>query len=317
MRSPFRITLLVAGLLVALTSSPTRAVAQASDAEAKDEYDRGYRALQAGQYEAAVLHYQRSYELVPRPRTLFNLALAEERLGRREDAARHLAQFIEQAEPRDAEFVAQAKAELETLATSAAAPPPPVVEPVAPPPPPPPPPSPLASAAGRCEPARGLVRVRSSEPGASVTIDGVVIGVTVDRGDGAMLRYPIAAGEHEIVIERDGGAAWRQRVAAGDGEVLEIGVELDRGGGARGARWGLTGLGVASLASGGVLGVLALRDAASSDLDRHPRGKTRALITDALFLVGGAAIYGASRLAPTTPPPRVIVRRAALAEDTP
>lgn len=101
--------LLPAAALLALLAPSRPAPAQdRREAEAKREYRLGWSALQAGDYAEAYEHYKRSYELSPRPRTLFNLAVTEEKLGRFEDAMRHYAEFVAQAEPRDAEFKAQA-----------------------------------------------------------------------------------------------------------------------------------------------------------------------------------------------------------------
>ncbi len=285
---------------------PAAAVAQDDDlARAKQQYQLGYQALQGGRYQVALEHYQRSFELAPRPRTLFNIAVAEEKLGRVDDAIRHYTEFLDVAEERDQEFVGRARRKIEELSRDRAraredevgsssvagkttAPP---IE-VAPP---------LVGA--RCPAgASGTLRVRSNLAGAMVSVDGLVVGTTSlahrDAGSGAAIEHRLAAGEHEVLVERAGSPPWHRRVYAAPGETVGVAVEYSapRSGRARALGWGLAGLGAVGVVTGGTLGVLALRDVASPDLDRHDRGKTRALATDLLIVGSAAALYGAWRL---------------------
>jgi len=304
---PF-ILLAVAVAAAALVARPPGAAAQPAGAdEARQQYEQGYQALQAGQYQAALDHYQRSYQLVARPRTLFNIAVCEEKLGRLADAVGHYKKFLEVAEARDAKFTQDAREKIAALSRQlpAAA----ATEPKPPPPPPvevkpPPPPKPRAvrphAASERClaDPA-GTLRVQSNLSGATVSVDGLVVGATADAsGDGAALRYPLTPGDHDVVVERPGAAPWRERVHAAPGETIGVDVAFRpaRSTGRKVLTWGLAGLGVVGGATAGTLGVLALRDVASPDLDRHARGKTRAWMTDALLVVSAGALYGAWRL---------------------
>jgi hypothetical protein len=84
-------------------------------AAAEREFQAGYRALQAGDCETALVHYQRSYELAPRPRTMFNLAVCQEQLGQGGLAWRSYQEFLRIAEARDAEIAARARTRLATL----------------------------------------------------------------------------------------------------------------------------------------------------------------------------------------------------------
>lgn len=90
--------------------------ASAQDAElAKSEYQLGYTALKAKQYGQALGHYQRSYAEVARPRTMYNIALCEEGLGKFQAAVDHYQQFLIEAEDRDVDFVPLARAKLTGL----------------------------------------------------------------------------------------------------------------------------------------------------------------------------------------------------------
>lgn len=100
-------------LLLALTvASPARA----DDAVAAErEYRQGFAALQQGNCTVALSHYQRSYALAPRPRTLFNMAACQEELGQALLAWRSYHAFLAQAEARDAAIVTRARARIEVL----------------------------------------------------------------------------------------------------------------------------------------------------------------------------------------------------------
>ncbi len=67
----------------------------AQDSErAKSEYQLGWKALNAKDFAKALVHYQRSYNEVPRPRTMYNIALCEEATSQYEAAVEHYQQFL-------------------------------------------------------------------------------------------------------------------------------------------------------------------------------------------------------------------------------
>ncbi|MCE9579985.1 MAG: PEGA domain-containing protein, partial [Deltaproteobacteria bacterium] len=101
-------------LALALALAPS-ARADTPEADAQREYQLGYQALQAGDCVVALSHYQRSYQLAPRPRTLFNMAACQETLQQDALAWRSYHAFLEQAEPRDAEIAVKARARIEAL----------------------------------------------------------------------------------------------------------------------------------------------------------------------------------------------------------
>lgn len=147
----------------------------------------------------------------------------------------------------------------------------------------------------RPEPATAMLVV-AGIPGAGITLDGK-LAPAASTSAGLELRG-LAVGLHEIAVSDAGRPAWRQAVQFSAGEIVT--VDLDPPGRHSAARrtiaWGSGGLGVASITAGGVIGVLALRDVASSDPADHDRGKSRALVADGLFVVGAAALYTAWRL---------------------
>lgn len=86
-------------LVLVLSASAGRVEAQ-SQQEARASFEQGVEASRAQRWEEARSHFQRSLELLPKPSTLFNLALAEIKLGHGRDALTHLDAF-EQAASRD------------------------------------------------------------------------------------------------------------------------------------------------------------------------------------------------------------------------
>jgi hypothetical protein len=101
-------------LILAPALLPSAASAQ--DVElAKSEYQLGWQALQKKDYKRALVHYQRSYAEVPRPRTMYNIAVCEEETGKYQAAIDHYQEFLNEAEARDADFLALARDKLVAL----------------------------------------------------------------------------------------------------------------------------------------------------------------------------------------------------------
>jgi hypothetical protein len=129
--------------------------------------------------------------------------------------------------------------------------------------------------------------------GAIVIIDGkpTTKSPTIDAG-------AVPVGNHDIAIEQGGRIVWQRELQFSPGEIVRLDVDLPprRSRTRRAIAWGAGGLGVASIATGGVVGTLALRDVTSPSVDLHDRGKTRALVADGLFVAGVGALVVAWRL---------------------
>lgn len=82
---------------------------------AKVEFQKGWKALNNGDFEKALGHYERSYEEQPRSRTLYNIALCEENLRRYGAAISHYQEFLNDAETRDSQFFADARTRITAL----------------------------------------------------------------------------------------------------------------------------------------------------------------------------------------------------------
>ena len=98
--------LLACGLVMTLllVLRPHSAIAESSKDKAKAQrfFKKGNKAFTAGRYEDALASYRKSFELVEHPRTLFNVAMCEDRLGREEAAYVAFRAFLEVAQERDA-----------------------------------------------------------------------------------------------------------------------------------------------------------------------------------------------------------------------
>ena len=73
--------------------------------------------LQEGNHEAAIVEFEASYELVPRPNTLYNLGLVHEKLFRYDQAIGYYELYLERApkDDPDLDAVMQAKERLQNL----------------------------------------------------------------------------------------------------------------------------------------------------------------------------------------------------------
>jgi hypothetical protein len=143
-----------------------------------------------------------------------------------------------------------------------------------------------------------------SEPGARVRIDGTLAGATPLPGP-----VRVAAGAHEIVVEKDGFRPFRLRVSVEGGQVVEaeatlVAIPPPRSGNRRLRRaleWVSAGVGGLALASGTVLGALAIgasdraneERAGDADVydDARSSAETLALGADVSF---GVAFVGAA-----------------------
>ncbi|MBX5481861.1 MAG: PEGA domain-containing protein [Myxococcaceae bacterium] len=67
----------------------------------------------------------------------------------------------------------------------------------------------------------GTLVLSATEPNATVTIDGTVVGTTPMQG-----QLPLRPGAHLVAVEKDGFIAWRRTVRLAPGEVKEEAVTL-------------------------------------------------------------------------------------------
>lgn len=109
---------------VAVAQAPNEPAAEATsattEAQARALFERGLAAAEAGAHADALIHFERSFELVPRASTAFNVAVQHARLGRPTAALRALDSLREldpsDADVRDADALrARLRASLATL----------------------------------------------------------------------------------------------------------------------------------------------------------------------------------------------------------
>jgi hypothetical protein len=96
-------------------SPQSGAGAEATKAEAKAQFERGSEAMKSGKLADALALFRRSHELLPKPATLMNVALCEEKLGLLAAAHAHYQEVLARF-PEDARRVARAKELLDALA---------------------------------------------------------------------------------------------------------------------------------------------------------------------------------------------------------
>jgi hypothetical protein len=294
-------------LVAALVATSAGAAADdAGDlAGAEREYQAGFRALESGDCHTALHHYQRSYELAARPRTLFNMAVCQEQIGQGGVAWHSYQEFLRTAEPRDAAIVPRARTRLDTLRTqlrgrafidstpsgalvylneeSAPRGTTPLVLSIAP-----------GAHRRRIIAAGGAAAVERT---LEVVPDGVA---TVSIEVAAPVSCPPIDAERTVATPRPDPTLAMRPIAGGTTEPRvedrPLTEELPRRQ-SRAVVWGLTGAGGAAMTDGGVLGVLALRDVTSPIADERDRGKMRALVADGLLVTGAVALFVAWRSA--------------------
>jgi len=141
-------------------------------------------------------------------------------------------------------------------------------------------------------PRASALLVESDTPGATVFIDAMPAGST------PAVRRTLAPGKHQVVVEKEGLRAWRGSVDVVAGQLAKVKVHLtSEAQGPRVMTYAIGGFGAASLATGAVFGVLALR--AKSDYEDRPTfgGKQSVdrdgVLADVFLGTGAIALVGA------------------------
>ncbi len=140
-RAIHQLTAWFAALAVLL--APLVVVAQPVDtmAEARQRYQAGKQLFDSGDYQGAIREFEAANRLAPAPTLHFNIGLAHERLGQREQALTHFRSYLQKqpnASNRELVEIKISRLESELGITSAAptpTPPPPPAATTAPPPP--------------------------------------------------------------------------------------------------------------------------------------------------------------------------------------
>lgn len=162
--------------------------ARAQSAEVERLLRRGVELRQQGSNDAALTEFERAHELAHTPRTLAQVALCEQALGRWVDAEAHLREALR---ARTNPWIARNRAALD-------------------------------GALGVIAQHIGQVMVRTDAPGAELSINGRVVAVLPREEP-----FRVDAGEATIVVTAAGRSA-SQRVAVEAGETTRITIRLGR-----------------------------------------------------------------------------------------
>jgi hypothetical protein len=246
---------------LAQETQPSTSVAVAAPSEdARALFQRGQSAYSQGDYESAASLWEQAYGLDPRVGLQFNLSQCYERLGRLEEAARALQTYVDGTDPED-ERLPDARARLLAI---------------------------------RERIARTSVRLEGGPDGAVLVVDGEDRG-RLPRPDPLML----APGSHEIRVTSPGYVPFTTTVSVPAGQVVDVGIVMTRvptSGGEPGiASLALLGGGAAVLATGLIIGGVALNDAGnvpSPTSSEASNARTLAIVSDVLWPIGSAAIVG-------------------------
>jgi len=81
--------MLLALLVIASSASSGAAV------KARAEYEAGAKAFRATDFDTALMHFERAYELDPSPVLIYNLARVHEEMGHAQDAIEHYGMYLD------------------------------------------------------------------------------------------------------------------------------------------------------------------------------------------------------------------------------
>jgi hypothetical protein len=250
------------GPLAALAQPPPGEEAEADpSAEARTLFAQGSTAYDQGDYAMAIEKWQAAYALDARPRILFNIAQAYDRLGRLGEAIEAFDRYLATAEPDDpnqATARARAGALRERLHSTG-------------------------------------IRITGAPEGAHILIDGRDWGRT-PRPD----PIPLQPGSHRVVLRLDGYTDFEAAVVVGPGQALDVEGDMQRApepvdsGPPVGPIVMMASGGGIALA-GGIFGIVALgkaNDAPSADSSEADTAQTFAILADVGIAVGAAVFTG-------------------------
>lgn len=137
--------------------------------------------------------------------------------------------------------------------------------------------------------SQARIVVSPNVPGALVFVDALPVQ--------AHRAHNVTPGDHAVSVESEGYVPWRRRIRVVASTTVAVRLARERSPTLRVGVWGLGGSGVAAVALGGILGVLALRSEA--DYEELPQRSVReradrqALWSDVLLGGGAAALVSA------------------------
>lgn len=250
-------------------AKPTKAAIQ----RARKAYNQGQKAFDAGQYKEAEEAFQQAYETVPNPVVLLSIAESQIHLKELDEAIANLERYLE--ERPNATDRADVEKRIEEVKQTPA-----------------------------------ILAIMSDPSGADISVDGT------DSYKTTPAEIELAPGEHTVELSLAGREPQRETVFARFGQRHELQIEFgdespvtpkaddalavdakeasdDTGEGSSVVPWIVMGVGVAALATGTVLGVLAL-DEETNFNDRPTEskadsGERLALFADVSFGIGIAA----------------------------
>ncbi len=251
---------------------PTKAQIQ----RARKAYNKGQKAFDSGDYREAKDAFQKAYDTVPNPVVLLSIAESQIHLKELEEAIANLERYLE--ERPDASDRAEVEERIEEVKQTPA-----------------------------------ILAIMSDPSGADISVDGT------DTYKTTPAEIELAPGEHTIELSIIGRQPQTETVFARFGQRHELQIEFgdelpvepvaddtladgadeasdDTGEVSSVVPWIVMGVGVAALATGTVLGVLALDEEKNFNDDPHPTedmadsGERLALFADVSFGIGIAAV---------------------------
>jgi len=179
-------TFALAACLLAASSAPAQAGADADKARASALTREGARAYQAGDYATALTRFQEAYAVFPSPRLLFNLGQSFGRAGRYVEATESFERFLASAGSAPASARGEAERSLDQMRDRVA-----------------------------------HIEVAANVTAAEVSIDGQSRGLTP-----LARPVLVAPGPHQVTVQKAGAERFQRQVQVVGGTIARVDVEL-------------------------------------------------------------------------------------------
>ena len=173
-------------LVLTIVTVSSSAFAKPNWVEADERYKHGVQLFKEANYAAALIEFQRAYEVDPKYQVLYNIAQSYYQMQDYANALKTFKLYLQEGDTKiSPKRRKEVEAEIETLSKRIA-----------------------------------TVSIKSSEPGAAVTIDDVAVGTT------PLGPLTVSAGRRKIVITLDGRLPVTRVIDFAGGDVRKLEVDI-------------------------------------------------------------------------------------------
>jgi hypothetical protein len=183
-------TVLLGILVLFLAARSLRADNEEKQAKAKEHFFKAKALVEEGALKKAIVEFKASYDLNPLPIVLFNIAVCYDKVTEYADAMKYYKKFIAEGKEAPGEMIEEAIARI-----------------------------------GDLEKYLGFVKLKASEEGAEVLVDGKSVGKTPPEG---VFLFFLETGEHTIVLQKAGFYDAQKSFSVVSGETTELELTMTK-----------------------------------------------------------------------------------------